>query len=177
MRRAAVLLCARRSGACPPTASAPRTPDVNVGSKGAPNPCKINAPFCAARPRRFFVPTLKSGGAGAGALSQRERPATTPTGPLEGQKKGAFILQTPVQDFPPTALLAELVPHSSHLCFEKCWCNFSSLPLDVRRRMALGGRGGCPGGDTRAADHASQEKRCAVQRATTREATVVYLST
>ena len=41
-----------------------------------------------------------------------------------------------VQEFPRTALFAELVPHSSHFCFEKCYCNFSSLSLSLSSSSA-----------------------------------------
>ena len=44
-----------------------------------------------------------------------------------------------VQEFPRTALFAELVPHSSHFCFEKCYCNFSSLSLELERSTCAGG--------------------------------------
>ena len=84
--------------ACPPTAPAPRTPDVNVASKGVPNPCKINTSFCAGPTRPSLLSTLTSGGRGGEPSSDRERPAPPPPGPLQGKKKGGFLLQRPVQD-------------------------------------------------------------------------------
>ena len=104
----------RRVRACPATTRAPRTPDLNVASKRGPERCKINARFCAGRTRPSLRSTLKSGGRGGDALCEEREASAASAGAHGRQEKRAFILQSPVQDFPERRFSLELVPHSSH---------------------------------------------------------------
>ena len=119
----------RRVRACPATTRAPRTPDLNVASKRGLERCKINARFCAGRTRPSLRSTLRSGGRGGKPSADRRRPAPPPPMPVHGKKKRAFILQSPVQDFPQTAASPELAPISSHLSLENRCPTFFPLPL------------------------------------------------
>ena len=105
----------RRVRACPATTRAPRTPDLNVASERGLERCKISARFCAARTRPSLRSTLKSGGRGGNTLCEEREASAASAGSHVRQEKLAFILQSPVQDFPERRFSLELVPHSSHL--------------------------------------------------------------
>ena len=122
----------RPSRACPATRPAPRTPDLNVGFKKGPERCKINARFCAGRTRFSLRSTLKSGGRGERLSVEIQRPARPPPLPMQRQKKRAFILQSPVQEFPERRFSLKLGPHSSHLLLQNRCPQLFPPPLEEK---------------------------------------------